>query len=76
MTTSKSPRRVLWVAYEAACRALPAHRHRFSPKMFNQPQLLACLVLKEFLRLDYREFAAHLADQPDLARLTDVKAVP
>jgi len=44
--TSKSPRRVLQVAYEAACQAVPAHRHQFSPKKFTQPQLLACLVLK------------------------------
>jgi hypothetical protein len=76
VTTSKSPRKVLKVAYEAACQALPAHRHRFSPKKFTQPQLLACLVLKEFLRLDYRGFAEHLTDHPDLARLIGLKAVP
>src|SRR4029078_11698358 len=76
MTTSKSPRRVLQVAYEAACQALPAHRHKFSPKKFTQPQLLACLVLKEFLRLDYRGFAEHLTDHPELARLIALKIVP
>jgi DDE family transposase len=76
VTTSKSPRRVLQAAYDAACQALPAHRHKFSPKKFTQPQLLACLVLKEFLRLDYRGFAEHLADHPDLARLIDLKIVP
>jgi hypothetical protein len=76
VTTSKSPRRVFRVAYEAACEALPAHRHRFSPKKFTQPQLMACLVLKEFLRLDYRGFAAHLDDHPDLARLIELRAVP
>jgi len=74
--TSKSPRRVLQVAYEAACRALPPHRHKFSPKKFTQPQLLACLVLKEFARLDYRGLAAHLADHPDLCRQIGLKAVP
>jgi hypothetical protein len=76
MTTSKSPRRVLQVAYEAALDALPAHPHKFSPKKFTQPQLLACLVLKEFLRLDYRGLAAHLADHPDLWHLIGLKAVP
>ena len=76
MTTSKSPRRVLQVAHDAACQALPAHRHRFSPKKFTQPQLLACLVLKEFARLDYRGLAEHLADHPDLCRLIDLKTVP
>ena len=76
MTTSKSPRRVLQVAYEAASQDLPAHRHRFSPKKFTQPPLLACLVLKEFTRLDYRGLAAHLADHPELCRLIGLKAVP
>ena len=67
---------MLQVAYEAACQALPAHRHKSSPKKFTQPQLLACLVLKEFSRLDYRRLAAHLADHPDLARQIGLKAVP
>jgi hypothetical protein len=76
VTTSKSPRRVLQIAYDAACQALPAHRHRFSPKKFTQHQLLACLVLKEFSRLDYRGLADHLADHPDLGRMIGLKAVP
>ena len=67
---------MLLVAYEAARRALPAHGHKFSPKKFTQPQLLACLVLKEFSRLDYRGLAEHLADHPDLRHLIDLKAVP
>ena len=76
MKTSKSPRRVLQVAHEAARRALPAYGHIYSPKKFTQPQLLACLVLKEFLRLDYRGLAASLGDQPELARAIDLREVP
>jgi hypothetical protein len=67
---------VLRAAYEAACRAVPEYAHKFSPKKFTQPQLLACLVLKEFARLDYRGLAAHLADLPDLCRLIGLDAVP
>ena len=70
------PRRVLQVAYEAACEALPVHRHKFSLKKFTQPQLLACLVLKEFVRLDYRGLAEHFTDHPDLGTLIGLKAVP
>ena len=44
------------------------YAHRFSPKKFTQPQLFAALVLKEFLRLDYRKLAALLADTADLRR--------
>jgi Transposase DDE domain/Transposase domain (DUF772) len=76
MTMSKSPRRVLQVASDAARQAVPAHRHRFSPKKFTQPQLLACLVLKEFLRLDYRGLVEHLADHGELTRLLALKVVP
>jgi hypothetical protein len=67
---------VFQVAYEAASRAVPAHRHPFSPKKFTQPQLLACLVLKEFLRLDYRGLAAHLADHADLCDQIGLETVP
>ena len=67
---------MLRVAYEAACRALPESAHTFSPKKFTPPQLLACLVLKEFARRDDRGLAAHLADHPDLLALIGMRAVP
>lgn len=76
MTTSKSPRRVLLVAYEAAREALPAYSHLFSPKKYTQHQFVACLVLKEFLRTDYRGLADHLADHPELARRIDLQEIP
>jgi hypothetical protein len=76
MTMSKSPRSALQAAYHAARQALPAHRHPFSPKKFSQPQLMACLVLKEFLRLDYRGFVEHRADHEELTRWLDLKVVP
>ena len=75
-TTSKSPRRVLLVVWEVGRMALRDYAHRFSPKKFTQPQLLACLVLKEFLRLDYRKLAALLRDAPDLAQAIGLECVP
>src|SRR5262245_64806080 len=75
-TTSKSPRRVLLAAYAAARDALRPYRHRCSPKKFTQPQLFACLVLKEFLRLDYRGLACFLEDVPELALVIELTAVP
>ncbi len=56
------------VACEAADTVLPAHRHKFSPKKFTQPQLMACLVLREFVHLDYRGLTEHLADHPTFGR--------
>jgi hypothetical protein len=42
------------LAHEVARRSRPDRRHRFAPKRYTQPQLLACVLLKEYLGLDYR----------------------
>ena len=57
---SKSPLRVARQALATGQAALPLYAHRFSPKKFTQPQLFACLVLKTFLKNDYRGVVAHL----------------
>ena len=75
MRTSKAPKRVFLTASRAATRALPAHRHRFVATKFYQPQYLACLVLNEFLRLDYRGLAAHLAEHTQQAHSVGLRAV-
>lgn len=75
-TTSKSPRKVLQVAFIVGSLTLRDYAHRFSPKKFTQPQLFACLVLKEFLQLDYRKLAALLTDTPDLCGVIDLEKVP
>jgi hypothetical protein len=67
---------VLVFAYVIGGWALPAYAHRYSPKKFTQPQLFACLVLKEFLRLDYRKLSAVLTDWPSLCAAIDLKCVP
>src|SRR6478672_6551377 len=52
--TSKSPRKILLTGYLIGKLALPDYAHKCSPKTYTQPQLFACLVLKEFLHRDYR----------------------
>ena len=76
MKTSKSPRRVMMTAYATAQRALPAYAHRYSPKKFTQHQLFACLVLKEFLKADYRGIVNILADCPNLCAAIELEHVP
>jgi hypothetical protein len=66
----------LIVAYLTGRLSLPDYSHRFSPKKFTQPQLFACLVLKEFLQLDYRKLTALLSDSPELASEIGLKSVP
>ncbi len=74
--TSKSPRAVVLAALATAQRALPEYAHRYSPKKFTQHQLFACLVLKQFLKTDYRGLAVHLADNPSLIAELGLKQVP
>ena len=76
MKTTKSPKAVLLTAYRVGLRRLPPYAHPCSPKKFTQPQLFACLVLKEFLRLDYRKLAALLKDCPGLAATIDLATAP
>src|SRR5262245_59713587 len=74
--TSKSPRKILTVGYLIGKLALPDYAHKFSPKTYTQPQLFACLVLKEFLHRDYRGIEALLRDTPELAAAIDLKKIP
>jgi len=74
--TSKSPRKVAFVAMEIARQNLPAYSHRCSRKVFTQHQLFACLVLKSFWKTDYRGVVHQLADYPSLVELLGLKRVP
>lgn len=76
MKTSKSPKAVARVAYEAAKRALPSYSHPYSPKKFTLHQLAACLVLKEFFTTDYRGIMNILEDSSDLRGLLELKEIP
>ena len=74
--TSKSPRKILTVGYLIGKLALPDYSHKFSRKTYTQPQLFACLVLKEFLHRDYRGIEELLRDTPELAAVIELKQVP
>ena len=74
--TSKSPQDVAREALAAGTAALTLYSHKFSPKTFTQPQLLACLVLKKPLKTDYRGIAVMLADHSDLRAVLGLEQVP
>jgi len=74
--TSKSPKAVVLAALATARRALPAYSHVNSPQTFTQHQLFACLVLKNFLKTDYRGVVAHLVDHPTLVERLELHHVP
>lgn len=76
MRTSKSPKAVARVAYLTAQRTLTPYRHQKSPKKFTQHQLVACLVLKEFFRTDYRGIMEILEDSSDLKKVLELSETP
>ncbi|MBX3411132.1 MAG: IS5 family transposase [Pirellulales bacterium] len=76
MKTTKSPRRVLQYAYLIGQLVLPDYSHRCSRHDFTQPQLFACLALKEFLQLDYRKLTGLLQDASELAAAIGLQKVP
>jgi hypothetical protein len=76
MLTSKSPNKVAQVAYASAKLAFPSYSHTKSPHKFTQPQLVACLALKEFFKKDYRGLTAILEDSSDLQKILELTEIP
>ena len=62
MITSKSPRKVLQLAYALGVEVLPKYFSPFSRHAFTKPQLFACLVLREHQNKSFRGIEALLAD--------------
>ena len=74
--TSKSPKKIIVIAFKTARSVLPDYWHKFSPQKFTLPQLFACLVLRVILKTDYRAVAEFLTDCPDLCKAIGLKTVP
>jgi hypothetical protein len=64
------------LAHEVARRTLPERAHRFAPKRYTQPQLLACLLVKEYLGLDYRTAQETLELSDGLREALGLTTVP
>ena len=74
--TSKSPLGVAREALAIGSATLRDYAHRFSPKTYTQPQLFACLVLKAFLKTDYRGVCEFLKDCQNLRQALGLVKVP
>jgi hypothetical protein len=71
----------LWIKYatlalRVAQGVLPAYAHKFSPQRFTLPQLAACVLLKEYGRLDWRGIQAWLQLSPPLCHCLGLRSVP
>jgi hypothetical protein len=64
METCRSPLELFRRAYALGCRVWSDYDSPFSRHDFTRPQLFACLVLRESLRLSYRKVQAFLVDVP------------
>jgi Transposase DDE domain len=74
--TSKSPLGVAREALAIGSATLRDFAHRFSPKTYTQPQLFACLVLKTFLKTDYRGICRVLKEWAELRQVLGLGKVP
>jgi hypothetical protein len=63
-------------ALAAGQAALPEYGSRFSRRDYTQPQLFALLVLRHFLRTDYRGIVALVAEWAELRRTLGLTKVP
>jgi hypothetical protein len=75
-TMSKSPLAIARTALEIGQAALVAYSSKYSPKTYTQAQLFACLVLKVFLKTDYRGLVATLQDFQELQTALGLASVP
>jgi hypothetical protein len=71
--TTKSATEFAKEALAAGRAALPEFSSKFSPKKFTQPQLFACLALRQFWRTDYRGTEVRLGEWSDLRRVLRFK---
>lgn len=76
MKTSNSPLTVARMALRAAGDALPNFAKAKSPKKFTQPQLVACLIVKEFLCQDYRSIQVMLSEWSELRDALELTSIP
>jgi hypothetical protein len=73
---TKSPLRLAKTALATARQALSPYSSKFSRKDFTQHQLFALLVLREFLKQDYRGLEQLLHDWSDLRQTLGLAKVP
>jgi hypothetical protein len=73
---TKSPLRLAKTSLATARQTLPPYSSKFSRKDYTQHQLFALLVLREFLKQDYRGLQQLLAEWSDLRHALGLSKVP
>ena len=73
---TKSPLRLAQTALAVAREALPPYSTKYDRKAYTQHQLFAILVLREFLKQDYRGMEQLLAEWAELRQVLGLSKVP
>jgi hypothetical protein len=73
---TKAPLALARAALAAASEALPVYSSKFSKHDFTLHQLFAILVVREFLKTDYRGLEELLNDWSDLRQVLGLAKVP
>src|SRR5262249_23570801 len=76
LSLTKSPIHVARLALAVGQGALRRYAHKFSPKIYTQPQLFACLVLKVFFKTDYRGIVVLLEEHDALTDVLVLDRIP
>jgi hypothetical protein len=76
MLLTKSPVRFAKVALDVAREVLPRYRTKFSRQDFEWPQLVACLLVRLFFRLDLRGTEQLLSEFDALRAALELERVP
>jgi hypothetical protein len=74
--TTKSATEFAKIALAAGQEAFADYSSRFSPRKFTQPQLFACLALRQFFKLDYRGTVRRLAEWAELRAVLELEQAP
>lgn len=74
--STRSPLVLAREALEVGTQALPPYSSARSKHIFTQAQLFAILVLRQFLRLDYRTMSQTLADWPKMQQTLGLTTIP
>lgn len=64
------------IAYQLASRSLPRYSHPKSPHRFTQPQLVACVLMKFYLDLSYRDMEEWLLATTQVCTVLELNEIP
>lgn len=68
--------KVARVALKVSEQTFPAFAHPKSPRKYRLPQMVACVVMKTWLRQDYRGFVDFLIASPPLRAALGLESIP